>query len=94
MKKPAQVIAILVVIVMALSIVRTYVSNNLATSGIMLSKIESDIEKLQTQNSIIAEKLYENSSLSSLYDKANKIGYVKDANSFVVNSGVPIASKQ
>ena len=79
---------------MALSIVRTYVSNNLATSGIMLSKIESDIEKLQTQNSIIAEKLYENSSLSSLYDKANKIGYVKDANSFVVNSGVPIASKQ
>lgn len=94
MKKPVLLILILIITVMTLSIVRIYVSNNIATSGVILGKLQEKISKLQTENAILAQNVYENSSLNTIASKAAEFGFVSNKTSFVINSQLPIASKQ
>ena len=94
MKKSVLLIVFLIGTIIALSIVKTYVSNNIATSGVMLVKMEQAIGSLKTENALIAEKLYKDASLTSVYEKADKIGYVKNSPFYVVNSKFPIAARQ
>lgn len=94
MKKPVLFIFILLMIIVGLSIVKTYVSNNIATSGVILGKTQEDINKLKTENAIIAQKLYEVSSLTSVSQRASEFGYVDGKTSFVLNTKLPIAVRQ
>lgn len=94
MKKPALLILLLVAIIVMLSIVRTYVSNNIATSGVILGAIEGEIGKLKTDNAILAEKLYEQSSLTSIASRVTELGFTDNKVSYVLSSGLPVAYKQ
>ncbi|OGH02426.1 MAG: hypothetical protein A2798_02085 [Candidatus Levybacteria bacterium RIFCSPHIGHO2_01_FULL_37_17] len=94
MKKPFLIILILFVITIGLAIVRTFISNNIVTSGIVLSSIESKTQELETQNAILSEKLYKLTSLSEIAKKAEKLGFFENRNNFAIFSQRPVALKQ
>ena len=94
MKKPILLITDLLIIVLSLSIIRIYISNQIATSGVVLEQVQSKIDSYKTQNIILAEKLYSESSLTNIAQEAAKDGYVAQSSDFVVNGQIPVAFKQ
>lgn len=94
MRKPVLLILILIIIVVTLSIVRIYVSNNIATSGVILGKLQEKIGKLQTENAVLSQNVYENSSLNFIASKAAELGFINNKTTFVINSQLRVASKQ
>ena len=79
MKKSILLIAILVIVVFGLSIVRIYISNKIATSGIgAWASAESRSMIIKCKICLLAEKLYiETSSLTNIAAEAAKDGYVE-----------------
>ena len=94
MKKPILIITILLVTVLALSIVRIYISNQIATSGVILGQVQSEIDAYKMQNILLAEKLYSDSSLANIAQEAVKEGFVSQSSDFVLNGQIPVAFKQ
>jgi cell division protein FtsL len=94
MKKPALIIKVLVLTVIILFIVRIFVSNKIATSGVALGKVQEEISVYKLQNTLLSEQYYEASSLTNLYQKASKLGYVQKQSDFVLNGQLPVALKQ
>jgi hypothetical protein len=94
MKKQVLLIIGLVLIVFGLSIVRIYISNQVATSGIVLGQIQQQIDTYKMENIILAENLYTKSSLTNIAEEAQKQGFVAQKTDFVLNGQVPVAYKQ
>lgn len=94
MKKPITSIAVLVLIVISLALIRTFVANNIATSGVMLSDLEQKISNMKTENAVIAEKLYSQAALSNISSKAIEQGFASSKESIVVSSSQPVAFKK
>lgn len=94
MKKPTLIIAILIFAVLGLSVVRTFVANNIATSGVTLSDVQSKIAILETENAILSEKLYTQTSLSQISEKAEKLGFSENKKNFAISAQRPVAFKQ
>ena len=94
MKKQVLLIAGLIVIVFGLSIVRIYISNQVATSGVILGQIQQQIDTYKMENIIVAENLYTKSSLTNIAEEAQKQGFVEQKTDFVLNGQVPVAYKQ
>lgn len=94
MKKHSLIIGILLFTILVLSVVRIFISNNVSTSGVVLGKIQEDIDKYKFQNSIIAEKLYLTASLTNISNKAYDSGYIDSKKELVLNKQVPVAIKQ
>jgi hypothetical protein len=94
MKKPILIIAILLVVTLTLSIVRIYISNQIATSGVMLGQVQSGIDAYKMQNILLAEKLYSDSSLANIAQEASKEGFIAQSSDFVLNGQIPVAFKQ
>lgn len=94
MKKPALLIVSLILTIVVLSVVRTYISNNIATSGVVLSEAEQKVRAFKTENALLSQKLYTDASLTAIYEKAEKQGFVRNAKSFVLTSQFPIAARQ
>lgn len=93
MKKSALLVLVLVIAVVVLSVVKTLVSNNIATSGVMLGDTEEELAKLETENAILAQKVYEEASLTNIEKKASTMGYIDGKTSYVISSKLPIAAK-
>lgn len=93
MKKSVLLIFVLVLTVTVLSVIRTYISNNIATSGVTLSLIEEKTASLKTENAVLSQKLYESSSLTNVASKASVLGFEDSKTSFVLNSGLPVAKR-
>jgi len=94
MKKPILTITILISIILILSVVKIFVSNRIATSGVFLGKIEEEINSYKTQNAQLSEKIYTLSSLTNVSQKALQLGYIDQKTDFVLNTQVPVAFKQ
>ena len=94
MKKPAKIIGILILIILGLSTVKIYISNGVATSGIILGKIEEEIGNYKLENSLLSEKLYSESSLTSVSAKAELLGYTDKRSDYVISSQQSVALKQ
>jgi cell division protein FtsL len=94
MQKPVLLIGTLALIVFGLSIVRIYISNQVATSGVVLGQIEQQVDAYKMQNILLAEDLYTKSSLTNIADKASKEGFIEQKTDFVLNGQVPVAYKQ
>lgn len=94
MRKPAFVIGFLVIAILALSVVKTFASNRISTSGPALFAIEDKINFYKTENTLLSEELYSLSSLTNVLSKANSLGFVKEKTSFVLTNPIPIALKQ
>lgn len=94
MKKPALILGTLILIVVVLSVVRIFVSNRIATSGVVLGKVTEEVSKYKLQNSILSEKLYTISSLTNIASKATDLGYTDKKTDFVLSTKLPVAIKQ
>jgi hypothetical protein len=94
MKKPVLLISFLLVGVFVLSIVRIFVSNNIATSGVALGNIEEEAQRYKLENSILSERLYIYSSLTNIASKAYDLGYTDKKSNYVIGQQLPVALKQ
>ena len=94
MQKTVLVIGILILIVFGLSIIRIYISNQVATSGVALGQIQQQADAYKIENIQLAENLYTKSSLTNIAEEAAKEGYVEQKTDFVLNGQVPVAYKQ
>jgi cell division protein FtsL len=94
MKKPALTIGFLLFVILALSLVKIFVSNGISTSGVVLSDVSDRINNYKVENVLLSEKLYSLSSLTNVLDKANSLGFVEAKSSFVLTNPIPIALKQ
>ena len=91
MKKSTFVILFFIGIIIMLSIVQGAVSNKLSTKGVMVGKIEEQINKYKTENAILSEKLLNYSSFTNITQKASKLGFAKQKKQIVISSSVPLA---
>ncbi len=94
MKKPGLIILTLILVIVALSVVKIFISNNVSTSGVVLVKIQEELDKYKFENSIIAEKLYTMTSLTNISNKARTLGYIDSKSDFVLSKQLPVAIKQ
>jgi hypothetical protein len=94
MKKPALLIMSLTILIIVLAIVRTFVANNISTSGVVLGKIEEKVEQYKLENSILAEQLYSMSSLTNISQKAYDLGYGDETSDLVLTQNKTVALKQ
>lgn len=94
MKKPVLIIAAQIFVILALSIVRIFISNNVSTSGVVLGKAQEELDRYRLENSVISEKLYTISSLTSVSKQAYDLGFVDSKSGFVLNTQIPVAIKQ
>jgi hypothetical protein len=94
MKKPTLIIGSLIILVLALSVVRTYVSNQVVTSGVLLGRIQEEVVNYKTENVLLAEKLYTESALTTIDSEAESVGFIEQKSDFVLNGQVPVAFKQ
>lgn len=94
MKKAVLSIGILALIVFGLSIVRIYISNQVATSSVALEQTQQEVDSYRMGNIQLAESLYTKSSLTNIAEEAAKQGFVAQATDFVLNGQVPVAYKQ
>ncbi|MGA2968023.1 MAG: hypothetical protein ABSD69_02545 [Candidatus Levyibacteriota bacterium] len=94
MQKPILLIGILALIVFGLSIVRIYISNQVATSGVELGQIQQQIDAYKMQNMLLSEDLYTKSSLTNIAQEASEEGFVEQKTDFVLNGQAPVAYKQ
>lgn len=94
MKKPALIIGFLITVIIMLSVVKTFVSNRISTSGLELGQIDAQINSLQTENAILSEKYYTLASLTTIASEAAGMGFVEENSDFVLTNPLPIALKQ
>ncbi|HYM65345.1 MAG TPA: hypothetical protein VES68_02580 [Candidatus Sulfotelmatobacter sp.] len=94
MKKWSKVIGILILIVVILATVKIYISNGVATSGIVLEKVEQEEDAYRLENSLLSEKLYTDSSLTHINEKAELLGYADKRSDYVISSQQSVALKQ
>ena len=94
MKKSSFVILLFIGLIILLSIVQGGVSNKLSVKGVMVSKIESEINYYKTQNAFLSEKLLSYSSFTNLTSRASELGFVKERKEITLGSSVPLAVRQ
>jgi len=94
MKKPALIIGFLLFTVVVLFLVKISVSNQVATSGVLLSEVNEKLNSIKLENTVLSEEYYQLSSLTSIDTKAQKLGYVEPKGNFVLNGQIPVAIKQ
>jgi hypothetical protein len=94
MRKPALIISSLIFLVLVLSVVKIFISNQVATSGVLLGKIQEEADSYKTENILLSEKLYTKSALTSIDRQAENMGYVEQKTDFVLNGQMPVAFKQ
>lgn len=93
MKRSVFFITIITIIVF-LSIVQTVLSNILSTSGVLMSKINREIQTYKTENAKIREKLFLQASLTNIASKAAELGFVESKSEFVLKTSMPLAVRQ
>ncbi len=94
MKKKYLFLVLLILTVIGLSVLRTFVLNNISTSGVELGQIQDELDTLQTQNAVLAEQVYSYSSLTNISSKAAEMGFVNQGSQFVLTAPVPVAYNQ
>ena len=94
MKKKSICLLVLVCLLMVfLSVVQIVVSSKLSTAGTTLSKIDSSLQAYQTENSVLREKIYDASSLTTVASKAAAMGFVEQKTVVTLEGPLPLAIK-
>ena len=94
MKKPTFIIFIILFLIVALSLMRVVVSNNLSTTGITLLRLENQLNSYKIENANLREKLLSVTSLFYISSESSQLGFVKNKNSFTLTKPLPLAIKQ
>lgn len=94
MKRSYILLTLLGVCILLLSIAQITVSNMLSTGGIQLSNMQQQIADYERQNAQLKEKIYTLSSLTTIDEKAQKLGFVANQTAVVITDHqAPIALK-
>lgn len=94
MKKSGIIILFIASAIILLAIVQTVLSNMLSTSGVLMSKIEREIQAYKTENAGIREKLFLQASLNNIAAKAKGLGFVEGKSQLVLTTSVSLAVRQ
>lgn len=78
------------VCVIVLLVIQVIVSNSLATNGIKISQMDTDIQDLQEKNSQLQETVASAAALMTVKEKAVQLGFVKSKPIFL-ESGAHVA---
>ncbi len=92
MKRSHILLAGLGLSIVLLSVAQIAVSNSLTTGGIQLSLMQHQIATIQRENTILEEKIYSLSSLTTISAAAQKMGFVDANETAVVITTDPLAS--
>lgn len=79
-KIKVKLLVVLTGAVTALFFVQLVFANNLATDGQRLSEIETEIQRLEAENTTLMVKIAQESSLINLSKKAKDLGFAKPEN--------------
>lgn len=80
-------------VIAVLFVVKTAVSNHISTSGVELGTTQEQVAALRTQNAILREKVFSQSSLTNLSAEATKKGFVEGKTTFAVSNVQPLARR-
>ncbi len=94
MKKQILIISGLTLIAVCLLMVKTFVSNDISTSGELLGQIKEKSNEYKMENAILGEELYAMVSLTNLSKEASKLGFVDQKNVVSLSNSLPLAIKQ
>lgn len=92
-KRPYLVLISMIVLILSLSFVKVIATNSVATSGVMLARMQDQIKQYDTENSVLKQKVLIASSLDTIYQKAKTLGFVEEKTDIFVTSALPIASR-
>lgn len=92
--KKTIVVLFIAVIILLLSIAQAISSNTLSTSGILMSKLNKDLQIYKTENAKIREKILRQTSLNNIASKASELGFTESKSKLVVEKSLPLAIKQ
>lgn len=77
------------------SLAQIVFSSAFATDGIELTKLQAQQTTLEKENSLLREKVYAASSLTTISEEAKQMGYSENEKSrMVLSSPLPIALNQ
>lgn len=94
MKKPIAFVFFLTITIISLSVLQVVVSNRLSTSGILLDKLEKEIDTYEKENYALKEELYTLASLTQIASSAGSFGFVGKRHEVVLMGQPPIALKR
>lgn len=83
----------LIIVVVLLSFMRVVVSNRISTSGVVLGKLNDQVQNLKIENDLLEEKLLTMSSLTNIASEAAKLGFSEKTDSLVLSNNLPIAQR-
>ncbi|HCM37686.1 MAG: hypothetical protein UV61_C0002G0239 [Candidatus Gottesmanbacteria bacterium GW2011_GWB1_43_11] len=78
-------------VVVVLLLIQVIVSNRLATSGHDITRIEQEIQTVNEENQLYAEKIASASALMAIADKAKQLGFVTPVNPIFLTRDLPVA---
>lgn len=91
MKKPMLLIIFLGCIVVALSLVRITLEDNISTTGITLVDIQNQTEAIKDQNELLTVKYLQSASFTHIASQAKKLGYVPVSSEIDLSAPLPLA---
>lgn len=94
MKRPIIFLSLLMSVIVVLSLVRIGLSNFLATDGIALSNMQTQISSLEKENMVLEQQLYEDQSLTHIASVAASEGFVEEKSQIVLSNTTPLAIRQ
>lgn len=93
MKKYNLILTILILIMLSLAVVRAVISNTMSTEGLVLSKVNEEINSYKLQNEILDERFLLSSSFTYLATEAARLGFIDNKSNFVLTNPLPLASR-
>jgi hypothetical protein len=93
MRKARILIAVILFVVIALSIMQVVVANSIATHGIELAHMQSEIKKIKRENFVIREKILQKSSLTEIASRAGELGFVRSTKNVYLSAPLPLAKR-
>lgn len=93
MKKPALFIISMILTIISLSVVHVAVANNISTTGVNLSKLQTELDDYKRENAFLHEKILELSSLTYINEKAEEKGFIASKGDYYVSTPLPLAKR-
>lgn len=91
MKKKISYKPLLIIVYLVLAVAQVYLLNSLSTYGSELNKIEKNIQVLTHENDNLQEIIASQSSVTTLFKKAQTLGLITNPPSLSLNRPIPVA---
>ncbi len=80
--------------IIGLFLVQIFVSNQLATSGVQINRIQEQISLLTKENQLLKEQIDQKTSLSFISSQAAQLGFDQTPSTIALHNPSPLALNQ